>query len=107
MRLFIILLCLNWPAIQAEAPSIGCITADCFVRPCEFATCAAYPEATCVDNYCGGCFTDWFNGDTEVDFDIFPLASFLSSLGRAELHIRDGVSILIWAYVRNLFTAVA
>ncbi|XP_071834280.1 uncharacterized protein [Apostichopus japonicus] len=47
----------------------GCITAHCFVRPCQFATCAAYPEATCVDNYCGGCFTDWFIGDTEVDCD--------------------------------------
>ncbi|PIK43392.1 Papilin [Apostichopus japonicus] len=48
----------------------GCRIVNCSVSPCESATCAAYPEATCVDNYCGGCFTDWFNGDTKVDCDI-------------------------------------
>ncbi|PIK34290.1 secreted protein, partial [Apostichopus japonicus] len=65
----------------------GCITAHCFVRPCQFATCAAYPEATCVDNYCGGCFTDWFIGDTEVDCDI-PTCELTIEIGQCKAAIQ-------------------
>lgn len=28
---------------------------ECFVAPCEFASCPAFPFARCVDDYCGGC----------------------------------------------------
>ncbi|CAF4055856.1 unnamed protein product, partial [Rotaria sp. Silwood2] len=33
---------------------------QCFRDPCQGATCPAYPDATCVSNYCGGCNAEWF-----------------------------------------------
>ncbi|CAK8698451.1 uncharacterized protein LOC143450546 [Clavelina lepadiformis] len=27
----------------------------CFARPCSVTKCPAVPDATCIDNYCGGC----------------------------------------------------
>ncbi len=32
----------------------------CFVTPCSVNECHAYPTATCVDNYCGGCNADFY-----------------------------------------------
>ena len=31
----------------------------CLRRPCEDAVCPELPEATCVDDYCGGCNVRW------------------------------------------------
>ena len=28
---------------------------NCFVDPCDFTICPAYPDATCIPDYCGGC----------------------------------------------------
>ena len=39
---------------------------QCFVDPCQYAKCTAYPDATCTSNYCGGCnavFTNGFSVD--------------------------------------------
>ncbi len=33
---------------------------DCFVSPCQFSLCPAYPEAVCEDDYCGGCNARWY-----------------------------------------------
>ena len=40
---------------------------NCFVAPCMFATCPAFPQARCVDNYCGGCFADFYLRYRKVD----------------------------------------
>ncbi|KAJ8019616.1 hypothetical protein HOLleu_41270 [Holothuria leucospilota] len=40
---------------------------NCFVSPCLFATCPAYPGATCVANYCGGCFAEWYQSGVLVN----------------------------------------
>ncbi|MDX1503031.1 MAG: hypothetical protein R3325_11785 [Thermoanaerobaculia bacterium] len=48
----------------------------CLVDPCRFSTCDA-PGATCVSNYCGGCFAEWYDaagarvctGSCEADAD--------------------------------------
>ena len=34
---------------------------NCFVDPCMFASCRAYPQATCQSNYCGGCNAEFFD----------------------------------------------
>lgn len=41
----------------------------CFDRPCgvERSPCTSYPDAVCVDNYCGGCNTDWYLDGELVD----------------------------------------
>ncbi|CAF2447340.1 unnamed protein product [Rotaria sp. Silwood2] len=44
---------------------------QCFRNPCQGATCSAYPNATCIPNYCGGCNAEWFTTDGEqVQCDI-------------------------------------
>ena len=39
----------------------------CFVSPCAFATCPAFPSARCVDDYCGGCFARFYVENEEVN----------------------------------------
>ena len=36
---------------------------NCFVDPCQFGTCPAHPDATCVADYCGGCNARFFDED--------------------------------------------
>jgi hypothetical protein len=38
----------------------------CIRNPCEGATCAGRPNAKCVPNYCGGCYTKWYENNVEV-----------------------------------------
>jgi hypothetical protein len=33
---------------------------NCFVQPCKFAKPPCKDAVKCVDNYCGGCFAEWF-----------------------------------------------
>ncbi|KAL8619713.1 hypothetical protein ACOMHN_025799 [Nucella lapillus] len=46
----------------ANIRSIGCHMMYCFVQPCLMATCS-YPNAKCVDDYCGGCNHHFFAPD--------------------------------------------
>merc|ERR1712110_441299 len=34
---------------------------NCFVNPCQVSKCEGYPDATCVADYCGGCFARWYS----------------------------------------------
>ncbi|CAB4012316.1 neurogenic locus notch homolog 3-like isoform X1 [Paramuricea clavata] len=45
----------------------------CLIPPCNNAKCPAYPDAKCVDNYCGGCNADFYVGDTKVKCACPPL----------------------------------
>ena len=40
---------------------------QCFVEPCKFASCTAYPNAKCVNNYCGGCNAFFYENGIKVD----------------------------------------
>ena len=44
-----------------------CEIANCFLQPCLFAQCPGYPNAVCKDNYCGGCFADFYVGGNQVN----------------------------------------
>lgn len=52
----------------AVASSVPCTEpmVSCLVDPCTYATCPAFPTATCRANYCGGCNTQFFMGGDEV-----------------------------------------
>ncbi|XP_065315536.1 kielin/chordin-like protein [Gordionus sp. m RMFG-2023] len=39
---------------------------NCFVDPCQFAKCQAYPSAECRSNYCGGCNADFYLNNKKV-----------------------------------------
>lgn len=39
---------------------------SCFIDPCQVTTCAAFPHAKCVADYCGGCNAKFFLGTFEV-----------------------------------------
>ncbi|XP_077862339.1 uncharacterized protein LOC144343804 [Saccoglossus kowalevskii] len=39
---------------------------QCFVNPCDYAICEAYPDATCEPNYCGGCYAEFYVGLVKV-----------------------------------------
>eukprot|EP00486_Rosalina_sp_Unknown_P009047 CAMPEP_0201595752 /NCGR_PEP_ID=MMETSP0190_2-20130828/192645_1 /ASSEMBLY_ACC=CAM_ASM_000263 /TAXON_ID=37353 /ORGANISM="Rosalina sp." /LENGTH=1032 /DNA_ID=CAMNT_0048055839 /DNA_START=42 /DNA_END=3141 /DNA_ORIENTATION=+ len=41
-----------------------CLMVYCFARPCSVSSCPAYPEATCADDYCGGCNAIYTDVDT-------------------------------------------
>ena len=43
--------------------------AKCFAAPCKVATCPAHPDATCREEYCGGCIARFFdsNGNEVTD----------------------------------------
>ena len=36
---------------------------SCFVEPCTVSNCTSSDNAECVDNYCGGCYADYFYED--------------------------------------------
>ena len=36
---------------------------DCFVDPCSISNCYSLPNAECIPNYCGGCWSDYFLDD--------------------------------------------
>jgi hypothetical protein len=36
---------------------------NCFVQPCKFAKPPCKDAVKCVDNYCGGCFAEWFTNE--------------------------------------------
>ena len=38
----------------------------CSDDPCLFTTCPAYPDATCMADYCGGCNAIFFQGRNEI-----------------------------------------
>ncbi|CAF0844763.1 unnamed protein product [Rotaria sordida] len=40
---------------------------NCFVNPCQVSRCAAHPQASCVANYCGGCFAHHYLDGKRVD----------------------------------------
>ncbi|CAF0780848.1 unnamed protein product [Rotaria sp. Silwood1] len=52
--------CNNTSSCPPDKPPV-----QCFADPCQVATCSAYPNATCVANYCGGCNTEWFTANGE------------------------------------------
>ena len=39
---------------------------NCFADPCQDATCASFPEATCQSDFCGGCNARFFVRRREV-----------------------------------------
>ena len=36
---------------------------SCFVEPCTVSNCTSSDNAECIDNYCGGCYADYFYED--------------------------------------------
>ena len=43
----------------------------CFASPCASAVCDKYPEAICIDDYCGGCNARFFHSaDTEYAMEL-------------------------------------
>ena len=42
---------------------------NCFVNPCQFASCPVFPEAECRSDYCGGCNARFFVKGKEVTDD--------------------------------------
>ncbi|XP_072014296.1 uncharacterized protein [Amphiura filiformis] len=44
----------------------GVPVVDCFLDPCQFTRCSAYPNARCVSNYCGGCNADFYVNDVKL-----------------------------------------
>ncbi|XP_033728451.1 prestalk D11 protein-like [Pecten maximus] len=53
------------PPISSPCPE-GVPMPSCTFVPCERETCPNHPQATCVDNYCGGCNAKFFLGHREV-----------------------------------------
>lgn len=39
----------------------GSRPANCFVSPCSSQKCAAFPNARCIEDYCGGCTAHFFD----------------------------------------------
>lgn len=62
--------------VACQTPSIpppsspcpkGVPIVNCFADPCQVNTCEAFPEATCVSNFCGGCNADFFVDGKKVN----------------------------------------
>lgn len=45
----------------------GTPVARCFARPCDVTKCAKYPDAICVDSYCGGCRAIFYYQGKKLD----------------------------------------
>ncbi|BFZ05246.1 hypothetical protein BsWGS_08285 [Bradybaena similaris] len=54
--------CFGVPALDCKEGNL----VECFVEPCMVNKCSAVPEATCRDDYCGGCKARWYLDDNEV-----------------------------------------
>ena len=73
------------PTLPVTDPPIlpkPCAMIYCFARPCSVTSCPAYPEATCVDDYCGGCnaiFTDINTGRELSDAECNDIAPIIGS----------------------------
>ena len=40
---------------------------NCWANPCQFSSCPAYPQASCVFDNCGGCFAKYYLNGRQVD----------------------------------------
>ena len=53
-----------------EQPTGGCpggtLPIYCLINPCQYASCPAFEDATCVADYCGGCNARWILNGQEV-----------------------------------------
>ena len=62
-----------WDGNQCIKPSDCVLCPDgndpvtCFAAPCDVSTCSAYPNAECIDNYCGGCSAEYYVDGKKVD----------------------------------------
>lgn len=61
-----LLVLLNCLLLVAATPPCEEPIYNCFVDPCTVTVCPAFPSATCISNYCGGCNAQFFDGDSEV-----------------------------------------
>ncbi|EDO40776.1 predicted protein [Nematostella vectensis] len=60
------LLCLAQTMAKPKVCPEGKPLVQCFVAPCQYASCPAYPNAECVNDYCGGCFARFYVNRKEV-----------------------------------------
>lgn len=70
--MLILLLCVTSSSSGTSNCTSGIF--QCFVNPCTVTTCPAQPNATCVDNYCGGCNARFFLYGQEVTSRCNPTA---------------------------------
>ena len=40
---------------------------SCFAEPCAISTCTSVENATCISNYCGGCYSDYYDNNELID----------------------------------------
>ncbi|XP_071940936.1 SCO-spondin-like, partial [Antedon mediterranea] len=57
--------CLSNPATCLD----GSLPVSCVVNPCEGTICEVNPMTSCVPNYCGGCFADFYDRNLNLDFE--------------------------------------
>ncbi|CAF2395804.1 unnamed protein product [Rotaria sp. Silwood2] len=68
VALFVVLFSVSSYAVKPLLLGSLCLNqVNCFVNPCQVSRCAAYPGASCVANYCGGCFAHWYKDGKRVD----------------------------------------
>lgn len=53
---------------SSKSFSLKCLfPVNCFIEPCKFAKCAAFPNAVCINNYCEGCNAFFYENGQKVD----------------------------------------
>ncbi|KAK3580546.1 hypothetical protein CHS0354_009502 [Potamilus streckersoni] len=53
-------------ASNTQCPD-GSSPVQCLINPCVVTDCPAFPNATCLANYCGGCNADFFVNGQKVE----------------------------------------
>jgi len=56
-----------------------CHMVNCFVDPCNYASCPGRSDAVCRANYCGGCNSEWWVGDVKLSEDDCKLSASSSA----------------------------
>ena len=69
--------------VPAESCPDGTAESSCLPNPCSTATCPNIPDASCVPNFCGGCFAHFFDEDginvtTRCQADACPDGTFVA-----------------------------
>merc|ERR1712184_196698 len=77
---------------------------NCFVDPCQVSKCEGYPDATCVADYCGGCFARWYsNGQLLNDYQVTLQALYHDEASRHQQQNANKFTVLLTlAHLQNV-----
>ncbi|KAL5013542.1 hypothetical protein ScPMuIL_007812 [Solemya velum] len=72
----------------------------CYFNPCQFSSCPGHPDAVCKPNYCGGCNTKYYEGETKSLVSYTPGFSDMAFLD-SNIHLSNRIYVRVYSPASN------